>query len=252
MNRILNFARRLYGDDTCRLIFEPLVADGQNDMRGRSLAGRARWYWAIVSTFVVCAPRATFGNLSARFVIDLTGRAVAFFALAFALQWALGTRLDHGRVKAWPPSFATTYFFMIIPVIWRLRREALPVHQQRLLTAGFSTACLVAAWISAAPGVTLAAALLLGTAWLTFSSWRMFTAITREQEPGGPWPWLVGVYPACAIIIASVPIKLALGIMLWRPWWPGDNTIAYVVGALIAFSARDLYQGEALYRKFLS
>lgn len=250
MSRMLALARRLYGDDTCRLIFEPLVADGQYDMRGRSLAGRVRSYLAIVSTFVVCAPRATFGNLSARFVIDLTGRAVAFFMLAFALQWALGARLDHGRVKAWPPSFATTYFFMITPVIWRLRGEAVPVHQQRLLTFGFSAACFMAALVSAAPGLPLAAAMLLGTAWLTWNSWALFTAITREQLPIGPW--LAGVYPACSIIVASAPIKLALGISLWQPWWPGDNLIVYLVGALVSFSFRHLHQGEAPYRKFFS
>ena len=245
MSRLLGIVRRVYGDDTCRLIFEPLVADALGDRR--SVASRARWYAAVASTFVMCLPRATFGRLSRGFVLDLAGRAIAFFALAFALQWSIGARVEpQSGAPTWPPAFATTFFFMLTPVIWRLRREAIPIHQQRLLTVAGSALCVGAAWLSASPGPAMGEALLIGTAWLSYSSWRLFDGIIRND--GYASQAFVFVYPALAIVIASVPVKLALGISLWRPWWPGDNFIPYVVGAVIALSS-DLPTGEAGYRK---
>jgi hypothetical protein len=200
---------------------------------------------------MMCAlPRAAFGQLRAAFVFDVAVRATAFFALAFALQWFLGARLGpRSGARAWPPSFTTTFLFIIIPVIWRLRGEGIPVHQQRLLTFLFSTACIAVAVISVAPNAALGAAIVLATAWLTFSSWKLYTASANGTLPLGPW--LATIYPACAIVVASAPIKLALGIALWRPWWPGDNLITYIVGAVIALSAAGWDIGEAPYRKFL-
>jgi hypothetical protein len=245
MSRILAVARRIYGDDACHRIFEPLVADALSDHQ--SLGSRVRWYAAVVSTFVVCLPRATFERLSRRFAIDLAVRASAFFALAFALQWSLGAQLKARSAEAaWPPSFATTFFFVIAPVMWRLRREPMPAHQQRLLAVAFSTMAIGAAWVSAAPDLTLGAALFLGTVWLTWSSWRAFTAFTSDGSTSGH-AWLF-VYPALSIIVASVPVKLALGISLWRPWWPGDNLIPYVIGAAVAWTS-GVRIGDAGYRK---
>jgi hypothetical protein len=249
--RILAIARRLYGDDTCRLIFEPLVADRDEELRRRSLSMRVRWYGAIVSTFVACAPKAAFGGLRSRFVLDLVVRAAAFFALAFALQWGLGAGRvrPHGSVHAWPPSFTTTFLFMLTPMIWRVRAEAIPAHQQRLLTFALATACLIAAGLSAQPGWPMALALLLGTVWLTVSSWKIYASEPVRRSPTGPWAR--AVYPGLAIIVAAVPIKLALGIMPWQPWWPGDSLIAYLVGAAIGLTS-GLPLGEAGYRKLFN
>jgi hypothetical protein len=199
---------------------------------------------------VVCAPKATFGRLRSRFVFDLVVRGVLFFALAFALQWGLGAARvrPYSSAHGWPPSFITTFLFMLTPLVWRVRAEAIPRHQQRLLTAAVASVCIAAAWLSAPPGAAMAAALLLAVAWLTVSSWRILDAVPRQITAFRPW--LMAIYPALAIIIAAVPIKLALGIMPWQPWWPGDSLIAYLVGAAIGLTASGLPDHEALYRKF--
>jgi hypothetical protein len=170
-------------------------------------------------------------------VFDLIVCGVAFFALAFALQWGLGAGRvrPHGSVHAWPPSFITTFLFMVTPLVWRVRAEAIPRHQQRLLTAAIASVCIAAAWLSAPPGAAMAAALLLAVVWLTVSSWKILDEVPRQIT--AVRPWLMAIYPALAIIIAAVPIKLALGIMPWQPWWPGDSLIAYLVGAAIGLTA---------------
>jgi hypothetical protein len=247
MNRLLKIVDSWYGEGIRRRVFEPLVADFDNDVRGnRSLLPRLRWWSAVITTFVVCIPRVTFGNLPRAFVLDAAGRALAFFVVAFALQWLFGWRQHNA--PSWPPSFATTFFFIITPVIWRLRYEAIPIHQQRLLAIVFAAACVAAAWATAEPSLALGAAMLLSTAWLTISSWRAFTALTRHDAPIRPW--LAGFYPVVAIVIAGAVIKVALGIPLWRPWWPGDNAITLIVGNLMTLTAKSI-DYDAPYRKFL-
>jgi hypothetical protein len=186
---ILRLSGFLYGEQIRASVFEPLLADRHQELTAdRSLALRLRWWFAIVSAMMCALPRAAFGQLRAAFVFDVAVRATAFFALAFALQWALGARLGpRSGARAWPPSFTTTFLFIIIPVIWRLRGEGIPVHQQRLLTFLFSTACIAVAVISVAPNAALGAAIVLATAWLTFRSWKLYTASANGTSPLGPW-----------------------------------------------------------------
>jgi hypothetical protein len=231
-------------------VFEPLLADWQREIAAnRSSLLRARWWGAIALTVLQSLPRAAFGGLRGAFVLALAGRAAAFLTLAFAVQWLFGIRLSpRSDAQAWPPSFATTFFFMMTPVIWRVRREAIPVQQQRLITIAFLMVCVAGAWVAAGADLTLGAAMFLGAAWLTFSTWRIFTAVMYEHLP--VTAWVTGVYPATAIIIASVPVKLALGISLWRPWWHGDNMTPFLVGLVIGMTAGGIQLPDALYRHF--
>jgi hypothetical protein len=249
MTTLLTLAEWLCGEETRRLVFEPMLADRARDLESRpSFLHRARWSAAFVLTLLQSLPASAFRRLTVSAWKDLTGRALAFYGLAFALQWFLGARLgpESGAV-AWPPSFATTFLFMMMPVIWRIRSIGLPLQQQRLLTCAFAGLCVAGAWWSSTPGLALGAAQFAAAAWLTLSSWRW---IDKRSE-GVFTEWFTYVYPAVTLIIASVPIKVALGISLWRPWWPGDSLIAYLVGAVIALTW-DVPVGDAGYRRMFN
>ena len=236
MSRILSIARRVYGDDTCRLVFEPLVADALGDRR--SVTTRLRWYAAVFATFVVCLPRAVFGGVSRRLATEIVGHATVLSALSFIMQWWLGAYL-WPRNGVWPPTLATTLPFIVGVTVFRLRRSERPIHQQRLQAIVFAAACIVAVWISAEPSLTLALAYAFAIVFLAFHGWRLI----RIQSQS-----LFGVLVACAIILASFPIKLALGIAIWNAWWPGDNLIPYAIGVVVALTS-DVPIGEAGYRK---
>ena len=222
-----------------------MLADCASDLGpSPSLVLQLRWRVAIVVALLCFTPRAAFGNLSRPFVIDVTGRAIAFGALALALQVLFGTRSD---VAAWSPSLMTTIPFVVIPVIWRLRLEPIPIHQQRLLTAAFTATCMIAALMSA-PEWPVRAAAMISFVWLGLSGWRIADCHMRQPAwlptPWPPTPWWAIFYPVWAIIVSSWPIKIALGIGLFNPWWPGDNLIAYIVGVLITLSVWDRVQRQ--------
>jgi hypothetical protein len=235
MTRLLALAEFIYGAGVRRRVFEALAADWLRECGSRPpLALRARWWLAIVTTFLGCLPRAAFGDLSLSFGIDVAGRAIAFGALALAWQWLVGIRASGA---AWPPSLLTTLPFIMVPVIWRLRLEGIPVHQQRLLTAAFTAACMIAGWFSGAPEWPIRAAIAISIVWLAIAGWRLGDYHLRHYSPYQT-PWAYVIYPAAAIILSSWPIKIALGIGLFDSWWPGDNLIAYIVGALIGLSVK--------------
>lgn len=224
-------------------VFEPMVADWQRDCGPRLTLTCARWWTATLATFIHCVPRATFGNLPRPFVLDVAGRALALFALAFALQWFLGARLGPASgARAWPPSLATTLPFVVGPAIWFVRRGQIPRHQQRLLVIMLAAAAIVATLLSAQPGWTLGLAYTCMTIWLAFHGWKM---VDRERVRGR---WIPGLYAAAAMIVGSWPIKLALGISIWKPWWPGDNLIPYIIAMVLGLMS-DAPMGEAGYRK---
>jgi hypothetical protein len=235
--RLPALAEFVYGAELRERVFEPLVADLLRECGSRpSLVLRARWWLAIAVTLVACLPRAAFGRLSWSFGIDLAGRAIVFGALAFAMQWLGGLS---ARGAGWPPSFVTTVPFIMIPVIWRLRLEAIPTHQQRLLTVAFTVACLIGAVSTSPPHWPLRAAIVAAWAWLAVGGWRLGNLHRRHYSPYDIRWWAYIVYPGLFIIVSSWPIKIALGVGAFDSWWPGDSLIPYIVGALIGLSLKD-------------
>ena len=237
-SRLLAFASRWFDEGTVVRVFEPLAADFVRECANSpSLALRARWCLAIASTFMRCLPGATFRDLSRPFIIDVAGRAIAFAALAMALQWLLAAVI---APTAGTPSMLSTLPFIVVPVLWRFRLESIPEQQQRLLTLLFIAACIIAA-VSTVKTWPLRAAASIALAWLAVSSWRLGHYHLRHPHA---MPWWFVLYPAWMIIISSLPIKIALGINFLDPWWPGDHLLAYMIGAAITHSVKDRIQQQ--------
>ena len=57
VTRILRIAEAMYGEDTRRQIFEPLVADLQRELAAHPTL-TLRWRIAVAAAFVQCLPRA--------------------------------------------------------------------------------------------------------------------------------------------------------------------------------------------------
>ena len=238
-DRLLAIAEFLYGPEAKQRVFEPLAADLMRECASKPpLALRARWWLAIAGTFVRCLPHATVGNISRLFWIDIAGRALAFAALALALQVLFGMR----AATPWPPSWVTTMPFIVVPVIWRLRLESIAAYQQRLLTIVFTGACMVAV-LATVDQWPLWAAALITLAWLALGAWRLGDFHLRHYAPHAI-PWWAVLYPVWVIIVSSWPLKIALGIGVFSSLWPGDNLIAYIVGVVISLSVRDRVQQQ--------
>jgi len=234
MKRLLKIAEFWYGEETRHRVFEPLLADCDNELRGRrSLFTRIRWWWAVASTFIVCAPRATFSQLPQSLIVELLARAMTFTLLAFGLQWLVGGGAAVHIPELWPPSLATSLPLAIIPVIWRIRVADLPEHQRRLL----AIACgLGFTMLTAASSATLRFALanMISTTLLVFWGWRLGDPKTARRLAGSPRRLI----PIClsAIVFALFPVKTALGLG-FSPSQPigGYLLVAYAVSALTAF-----------------
>ncbi|MFM8532272.1 MAG: hypothetical protein ACKOEC_01550, partial [Acidimicrobiia bacterium] len=196
---------------------------------------------ALAMTALQLIPTATFKHLPLGVTVDLAGRALAFFSLAFALQWFFGARLGpHDGAVAWPPSLATTLPFLIVPVVMRLRQNARPAFQQRLLATVIVSICIVATLLTNSGGWQMDVAMTLGVAYLGYTGWRLgvyhqWATSTLPRRP------MIGVFAACAVSVASAPIKFALGFDWLHPYWPGDNLIAWIAGVFVGLTAG---QGE--------
>jgi hypothetical protein len=239
--RVLRLAEYLFGAGIRASVFEPLLADRDRELATRpSITLRVRWWFAIASALATCAPRATFGQLPSSLVLDLGKRAIAFFSLAYGLQWAaLIVATSRGRSGV-APSIATAVPFLIIPVIWKIRVSPVPQHQQRLLAAACAAACTA---LSAAGAENWLVWLGYGAgiAWLTAWGFRLGDGTVAEQFPMIRKEWCRIVMVASALIVAAWPVRLALQISLLTPWWPRHQMLTtYILACMVALYAPDV------------
>lgn len=237
MNRLLSIVDFWYGEGIRRRVFEPLLADFENDARrDGSILTRARWWGAIGLTFVSCLPRLTFSSLPPALVLDLCARVTVFGIMGFGLQWLIGGRSSQHCPGLWPPSIATTVPMVIIPVIWRIRTADLALYQRRLLAITMAAAFALLGVVSS-QGWPLAVANAIGSAFLARMAWVSGDPARARQYPSTQEWWFRIVGPAAAIMVATWPIKIALGIRFLDSLG-SYQLVAYGAGALIALSTR--------------
>jgi hypothetical protein len=234
VNRILRLAESLYGEDTRRQIFEPLVADVHHDCAGSppSLARRTRWWLAVAVTFLLCAPRAFTVRMPRGLWFEVAGRVVLFGALAFALlQYLNGTPATGTR--DWLAIVAASLSFVIIPAVWRIRVSALPLRERRTFVTMF-IAVIAAVQAILGDGGWGARLTLAATApFLAVFGWKLRDAERERVSPLAAQPWVRAVMVAAALAVASWPVKLSLGIGLFEPRWDGDRFVIYLLAALV-------------------
>jgi hypothetical protein len=233
MNRLLAIADFVYGEQIRRHVFEPLVADWQNEIgANRSIGLRLRWWFAIASTFVATLPRATFARIPAALAFDLAVRASSFGALAASMQW-LCARISHGPSAGL--SFASVLPFMLLPVAYRIRVSDLPRHQRRLLAivvvASAATVALAAeTWL-----VRVALAVLPVTAGAV--GWRSGDSTVfdpaRTHLPAGMHALMAGA----VLHGASWPAASAMGLP-FDHFWSAGLLVPNIIAVAFYFSIR--------------
>jgi hypothetical protein len=237
MKRLIKIVDSWYGEGTRRRVFEPLLADLGSDLqRDRSLFARARWWWALVSTFIALLPRATFSDVPNALIADLLARAIAFGAVGFGLQWLVGGAASQQYPGLWPPSIATTLPIVVIPVVWRIRTAVLAFYQRRLLTITV-TAMFILLTVISSQAWPLAIANTIGVVLLSWMGWKAGDPDRVLRSPSSQTWWFRIVAPASAILIATWPLKVALGIRLLDTLG-SYQLVAYGAGALIAICTR--------------
>jgi hypothetical protein len=239
---ILRLSEALFGAEIRASVFEPLLADRAQEIAARpSMTLRVRWWIAIASALVSCAPRATFGRLPSSLVLDLSKRAIGFGTVAYALQWVvLGLATSRGR-SGYVPSMATAMPFLVIPVIWRIWVSSIPRHQKRLMTTALAATFIALsaagtggwmAWLGYSAVIT----------WLTAYGWRLGNPNFPEfgfQSIDKGWQRLVMV--ASALMIANWPVRLPMIIGVVPPSWPRYQMIAtFILACLITLYIDDL------------
>ena len=235
MNRLLKIVDYWYGEQTRRRVFEPLLADFDNDVRrDRSLAARVRWWLAVASTLVACVPRSTFGGIPLSLATDLVVRAVGFGGFAVGLQWG-AAQITRDPIHA-PMSLTTTAPFVILAVIWRIRTSELPMHQRRLL------ACVIAG--AAALAVSLAADQWIVRLALAFAplsvgvfGWRLGTRRLPTYSSAVAETWVRVAIIASVLQISVWPLGIALGIG-YNGLWPNHFLVTYIAGFAMYGSMR--------------
>ena len=238
MNRVLKIADYWYGEETRQRVFEPLLADFDNDVRSNgSILTRVRWWIAIVSTFVMCVPRATFGGLPISLVGEFLARAAGFGALAVAMQW-LAAQTTREPIAV-PLSFVTTVPFIVLPVVWRIRLSGLPVPQRRSLACAVVavSAMLAFSLNDAAWYLRLAFALMPVT--VSAFGWRMGDPAYFRHSSLTSRMWLLGFLVVNAFNVASFPVSLILDTSFVE-FWPNGMMVTAPLGLAMYFSMRKL------------
>lgn len=230
VNRILQLAEALYGEDTRRQIFEPLVADLQRELAAHPTL-TLRWRIAVVAAFVHCLPRALTLRMRRDLWLDVGRRVACFGALAFALQQFLNGR-SATATQSWTEIAAVSLSFVVIPVVWRIRISPLPDRERRVIVGLVVALIAVAQAIFGEGGWVARLALAAGTPLLALFGWRLRDPERERISPLAANPFTRIVMVAAALTIASAPFKLALGILPWNT--PGsEQFLSYLLAALV-------------------
>ena len=242
VDRLLQLAEALYGQDTRRQIFEPLVADLQRELAAHPTL-RLRWRIAVVAAFVQCLPRALTVRMRRGLCLDVAGRVACFGALAFALQQFMNGR-PATATQSWTEVAAVSLSFVVIPAVWRIRMSPLPDRERRMIVGLFVALIAVAQAIFGEGGRVARLALAAGTPLLALFGWRLRDPERERISPLSANPFIRIVMVAAALTIASVPFKLALGIVPWDA--PrSERFISYLLAALVVVTmgrgARDAH-----------
>ena len=243
--RVLRIARALYGDDTARAIFEPLVADCARDCstsRSPRVLLRLRWLVAAAQTFIWCAPRALAVRMPTLLLLDVIGCAIAFPLVAFMFQWPEVRVAGSGRF-GWSSVWVASLSFTVIPIVWRFRVAAIPEHQGRALTRSF-VLLLGAIALSLGEGDWPArAAQVVSIVWLAIVGWRLGDP-NRPQYFSAVPSFIVRIaMVAGCLLVASWPLKLALGIDFFSPYWPRQELLLYSMAWITAVTLKKRFNG---------
>ena len=230
VDRILQLAQALYGEDTRRRIFEPLVADLQRELTAHPRL-RLRWRIAVVAAFIQCAPRAFTPRMPRALWLEVAMCVVGFGALAFALQQLMKGPPDTGA-RTWVEIAAASLSFVVIPAVWRIRVAALPHRDRRMLMMLFVAQIAIVQATFGEGGWAARLALAAGTPLLALFGWRLRDQERERISPLSTNPFIRIVMVAIALTIASVPFKLALGIVPWDAPW-SERFISYLLAALV-------------------
>lgn len=230
VDRILQLAEALYGEDIRRQIFEPLAADLQRELAAHPTL-TLRWRIAVVAAFVQCLPRALTLRMRRGLWLDVAGRVACFGALAFALQQFLNGR-SATATQSWTEIAAVSLSFVVIPAVWRIRMSPLPDRERRIIVGLFVALIAVAQAIFGEGGWVARLALAAGTPLLALFGWRLRDPERERISPLAANPFIRTVMVAAALTIASVPFNLALGIAPWDAS-RSDRFISYLLAALV-------------------
>jgi hypothetical protein len=226
MMRLLRFAEFLYGPRGRQNIFEPLLADAQEEIsRSRFPAlARVRWLLAMIVAMVWYSPRMV--ALPTSLLTDLIIRGAAFSALAAGLQFAFARAGAPGV----PLSFISTLPFMLMPLTWRVRVSELP-HQRRRFVAcaiGIGGALIIAAAIDAP--LTIRAAFATMPLIVSWTGWRLGDPVFDASNPRHQtWtrPFIIAW-----LFQGSAWLPLAaLGHSMTSAYWPGQYVMTLILGA---------------------
>jgi hypothetical protein len=214
-------------------VFEPLIADRHGELGcNPSMTLRVRWWLALAATCLACLPRAILNQLPATLVVDLFGRALAFGAIATALQIVFA-RVGHGPTPM-PLSVASTLPFILLPVVWRIRVSDLAPHQRRLLAF---VAVALATGVTAAAGQTWVTRLSLGAMPILASlcGWRNGDPAFFDSPHVKDRRWTQIVMIASSLQLSSWPATVTMG-MQFNRFWPQTMILTYLFGAVVYLS----------------
>ena len=230
VNRILQLAEALYGQDTRRQIFEPLVADLQRDLAAHPRLS-LRWRIAVVAAFIQCAPRAFTLRMPRALGLEVAMCVVGFGALAFALQQLMTGPPDTGA-RTWLEIAAASLSFVVVPAVWRIRVAALSHRERRMLMMFFVAQIAIVQAIFGEGGWLARLALAAATPLLALFGWRLRHPERERISPLSANPFIQVVMVAAAFAIASVPFKVALGTVPWGGR-SSERFISYLLAALV-------------------
>jgi hypothetical protein len=224
MNNLLSLAQLLFGDETRQRVFEPLVADAQEEIRRSRMPAiaRLRWKAAMLCALFAYAPR----MLPPSLLTDLLVRGAAFSALAAALQFAFARAGAPGV----PLSFTSTLPFMLMPLAWRVRVSDLPHEQRRFV------ACAIGVGGALIMSASIDAPLMIRAAFATMplivsgTGWRLGDPVFDASNPRYKvWtrPFIIAW-----LFQASAWLPLAaLGRNMTGAYWPGQYVMTLIFGA---------------------
>jgi hypothetical protein len=232
MNRLLMLAQFLCGDHIRDSVFEPLVADAQEEIRQSRLPAltRARWQLAMIYAMLACAPRMLV--LPPALLTDLLVRAAAFGALAFLLELAFAAS---GRPGVLGP-LANSLPFMVMPIVWRVHVSALPDHHRRFVALVITVASALVMAMLAGPPIEMRAALAAMAVGVASIGWRMGDHAYGAQSPIMSSVLVRGLMIGTAYQFAGWFPQLASGHPLLAPYWPGTTMFTSVIGIAISAS----------------
>ncbi len=239
---VLPLARKVYGEEVARLIFEPLVADFDREMRGRRSPVRLRMQWlgAIAQTFLACAPRAFAFRMPTLLFIDVIGCAVAFPLIALMLQWREIWREDAGHF-GW--RLVAALSFTVIPVVWRFRVAAIPEHQGRALARSYILMISAAVLAFGYEEWPTRAAQVIGIFWLGFVGWRLGDPARQQAFTGWTAAFMKMAMVSGCLIAASWPTRLALGVEFQSLFWQQQQWLIYSMALMTVITLKKRFNG---------